>query len=164
MGKINKDGYKQGFWKPSNPQKLLNENLPFYRSKLEADYMRLLDRSPKIKKWGSELYWISYKKIQKDGTVRNARYFVDFIIETSDGKIILAEIKPQKQINNVKLLTENKTLIKSPREKISTWNYRINETLMNIQKWKTAKEHCDKKGWEFQIWSEKDLKNFQTNY
>ena len=161
MGKINKDGYKQGYWKPTNKEKVLNESLPFYRSKLEADFMRLLDRSPKIKKWGSEVYWISYKKIQKDGSVKNARYFVDFMIETSNGEIILAEIKPAKQIKNVQILTETKTLPKSSREKTSTWNYKMHETLMNIQKWKTAKEHCVKKGWKFQVWSEKDLKEFQ---
>jgi hypothetical protein len=162
MGKINEKGYKQGIWNPSKPEKLLNKTRPVYRSQLEADFMRLLDRSPKIKKWGSEVYWITYDKILENGTIKKARYFVDFVVITDTDETILIEIKPAKQIKNVRMLIENHTLPKSAREKTSTWNYRMHETLMNLQKWKTAKEHCEQRGWKFQVLSEKDLKAFQS--
>lgn len=161
MGRISKEGYKQGIWNPIHPEKLLNKQPPVYRSKLEADYMRLLDKSDQIKKWGSENYWITYDKIEKDGTMRKARYFVDFQIINQNDEVSLIEIKPAKQIKNVQMLHENGTLPKSQKEKVSTWEYRLYMTMMDYQKWEAATKHCKERGWKFMVFTEKDLVKFQ---
>jgi hypothetical protein len=71
---------------------------------------------------------------------------MDLKIVYKSGKTVLIEIKPEKELS-------------PPKGDRRTKRY-INEGLTYIKnqnKWKAASEYAKDQGWEFQIWTEKQL-------
>jgi len=138
----------RGIYKPTNPKKYIgNPNMIVYRSLWERKFMRYLDTRDSVIKWASEEISIKYYNPVKK---RMAKYYPDFYMEYKDkeGKIkkTLIEVKPLKET-------------KPPQYKRRTKNVLIAEAMFeqNTAKWAAAREFCLDQGWEFQIFTEKEL-------
>ena len=140
----------KGKFKIKNPKKYKgNPTNIIYRSLMELRFMKWCDTSEKILTWNSEEVIIPY--ISPIDNKRH-RYFPDFLIQTEKGWTLI-EVKPQVQTKPPKkLIVENLTLKKKRRyvNAVQTW-------LVNEAKWKAAEQICKKKGWKFQIMTEKQL-------
>jgi|TARA_B100001769_G_C21999751_1_gene537240 hypothetical protein len=140
----------KGKFKIKNPKKYKgNPTNIIYRSLMELRFMKWCDTSEKILTWNSEEVIIPY--ISPIDNKRH-RYFPDFLIQTEKGWTLI-EVKPQVQTKPPKkLVLETLTLKKKRRyvNAVQTW-------LINEAKWKAAEQVCKKKGWRFQIMTEKQL-------
>ena len=116
---------------------------------MEKKVFYLLDKSPKVSKWGSESVVIPYKS-PADNKVH--RYFVDvnFTFTDSNGKAIkyLIEIKPFRQT-----LKPEKT----PRKREKTFLKESYTWAINQAKWQAADAWARKNGYMFKIITEKDM-------
>lgn len=140
----------KGKYKIKNPNKYLgNPTNIIYRSLMEKRFMEWCDSNDKCYKWSSEEVVIPY--ISPIDNKRH-RYFPDFLIQTPKGWFLI-EVKPLTQSRPPKkLVVENLELKKKRRyiKSVQTW-------LVNEAKWKAATKVCEKKGWSFQILTEKQL-------
>lgn len=115
-----------------------------YRSLWELHSFKWCDDNPSVKYWSSEevvvpYFWDIDKKMH--------RYYVDLKITFTDGKVILVEIKPDKET-------------KVPKRPDKSKRY-INEAMTyvkNMNKWEAANSYAKDRGWDFQIWTENTLK------
>lgn len=139
--------YRQGVFTPINKEKFLGSTA-FYRSGLELKFMRFCDNNPNVIKWGSENVVIPYIS-PIDG--RAHKYYVDNFVVIKEGNILkkyLIEIKPHKQVS-------------PPSTKYKKKEHLLYEQSMYVRnqaKWNAAIAFCKKKGLEFLIITEKDLK------
>lgn len=114
------------------------------RSSWETKFALWCDKNPSVLKWSSEETVVPYRCPTDD---RIHRYFIDFKIQVSTGKVYLVEVKPAAQCQppvfpgrrTQRYLTESVTFIK------------------NQAKWKAANEYAKDRGWEFKIITEKEL-------
>jgi len=140
----------KGKFKIKNPNKYLgNPTNIIYRSLMERRFMEWCDSNDKCYKWSSEEVIIPYISPIDN---KKHRYFPDFLIQTLKGWFLI-EIKPHIQSRPPKkLVVENLNLKKKRRyiKSVQTW-------LVNEAKWKAATKVCEKKGWSFQILTEKQL-------
>ena len=140
----------KGKYKIKNPNKYLgNPTNIIYRSLMERRFMEWCDSNDKCYKWSSEEVVIPYLSPIDN---KQHRYFPDFLIQTPKGWFLI-EVKPLTQSRPPKkLVVENLDLKKKRRyiKSVQTW-------LVNEAKWKAANKVCEKKGWSFQILTEKQL-------
>ena len=140
----------KGKYKIKNPNKYLgNPTNIIYRSLMERRFMEWCDSNDKCHKWSSEEVVIPYISPIDN---KQHRYFPDFLIQTPKGWFLI-EVKPLTQSRPPKkLVVENLELKKKRRyiKSVQTW-------LVNEAKWKAATKVCEKKGWSFQILTEKQL-------
>ena len=139
--------YRQGIFTPKNGDKFIGTKA-VYRSGLELKFFRFCDDNPNVLKWSSENVVVPYIS-PLDGRVH--RYFVDNYImlkEGNDVKKYLIEIKPSKQ-------TKPPTTKYKKKQHIL---YEQRQWVINSSKWESARKFAKKKGWEFIIITEKDLK------
>ena len=139
--------YRQGIFTPKNASKFIGTKA-VYRSGLELKFFRFCDDNPNVVKWSSENVVVPYIS-PLDGKVH--RYFVDNFIIIKEGDITkryLIEIKPYKQ-------TKPPTTKYKKKQHII---YEQKQWVVNNSKWESAKKFAKKKGWEFIIITEKDLK------
>lgn len=139
----------QGIFKPRNPQKYRgNPGNIIYRSSWECRLMSHLDLHQNVIWWSSEEIIIPYRS-PKDGRLH--RYYPDFVIQVKTKenakKILMIEVKPRYE--TLEPTREGKTEKKFIRE---VFTYGINQA-----KWKAAKDYCADRGWEFCIFTEKEL-------
>ena len=116
---------------------------------MERRFMEWCDSNDKCYKWSSEEVVIPYISPIDN---KQHRYFPDFLIQTLKGWFLI-EVKPLTQTRPPKkLVVENLNLKKKRRyiKSVQTW-------LVNEAKWKAANKVCEKKGWSFQILTEKQL-------
>ena len=106
------------------------------------------DRNNNIVEWSSEEIAIPYVS-PWDNQIH--RYYPDFYLKVKKGRqeiVHIIEIKPKKQT----------VPPKTPKRK--TKNY-LNEVKMwgvNTAKWKAAEAYCEKRGWNWAIWTEDTLR------
>jgi len=140
----------KGKYTPQNPEKYVGDpkNI-IYRSLLERRFMVFCDTNPSVMRYASEEFFIPYLSPVDN---RIHRYFPDFYIEVqkADGSIdkIVIEVKPSKETEPPKL------------NKRKTQRY-LNESktfAVNTAKWDAARQFCEKKGFKFQILTEKELR------
>ena len=140
----------KGKYKIKNPNKYLgNPTNIIYRSLMEKRFMEWCDSNDKCYKWSSEEVVIPYISPIDN---KQHRYFPDFLIQTPKGWFLI-EVKPLTQSRPPKkLVVENLELKKKRRyiKSVQTW-------LVNEAKWKAATKVCERKGWSFQILTEKQL-------
>jgi len=116
----------RGRYRPVNEHKYQgNIKKITYRSLWERRFMLYCDRSDQIVTWSSEELHIPY--VGPDEKWHN--YYPDFVVETSDGRTIVVEIKPGFQRG-----------------------YKVNKA-----KWDTARKYCKGHGYEFRVLTEKEL-------
>ena len=142
--------YYQGKYTLNHPEKYKgNSSNIVFRSSWEYKAFGFCDNNPSIAYWNSEETVIPYVS-PLDGRVH--RYFMDLKvwIRAPDGsfKITLIEIKPYAEtIEPLKKQGKKKeTLLRE----YATWN-------VNEAKWAAARALCAKEGWNFIIWTEKEL-------
>jgi hypothetical protein len=141
--------YKQGIYSPLRPEKYKGTLPIFYRSGLELSFSRWCDRCDKVLQWGSESVVVPYVS-PMDGKIH--RYFLDYNItlKVNEGiKKYIVEVKPSKQ-------TQQPT--NNGNKKRSTILYEQVTYAKNMAKWDAAKKWADKKGWNFIVITEKDLR------
>lgn len=153
----NKDSkYRQGTISASSlkhPEKYCGKHREHIdlRSSWEFSFVSFLDRNDNIIAWSSEEVCIVYKSPVDN---RKHRYFPDFYMKfvSPKGKVkeALIEVKPWSESQDKPLLTEGM----SEKTKI----YTVKTHAVNMAKWKAAREYCMKRGWTFQVITEKDLK------
>lgn len=142
--------YKQGKFKPQNPQKYKGDPTQiFFRSSYELKFMQYCDLTESITEYQSEEFFIPYIS-PIDNRVH--RYFPDFFVKYKDkngnNRTLVVEIKPKKD------LKEPDT---NPKRKTKSWAYQVKTWAVNQAKWKAAKEWCADRQYEFKILTEKDL-------
>lgn len=138
--------YHQGKYKPKNPSKYKgNVDNIVYRSSWELKCMNYFDLHPDIVAWSSEELIIEYISPIDN---RIHRYFPDFVIKKKSSEIFVIEVKPSKET-----APPSKKGKKKERylQEVVTWG-------KNQSKWKAAHEYCKRKGWQFIILTEKNLK------
>lgn len=136
--------YHKRLYRPINPEKYTGDpsNIVM-RSSWETKFALWCDKNPDIVKWSSEETVIPYiSPIDK----KPHRYFVDFKIQTREGKIFLVEIKPEVQTRKPEGTRKTKKFL------IEAQTFMVNQA-----KWMYAKEYAKRRGWEFIVLTEKEL-------
>jgi hypothetical protein len=135
----------KGKYRPKNKSKYKGDPTNVvYRSLWERNAFRWCDENSEVKYWSSEEVIIPYL-YEVDRKIH--RYYMDLKIVYKSGKTVLVEIKPAKET-------------RPPTGDRRTKRY-INEGLTyvkNQNKWKAAAEYAKNQGWEFQIWTENELR------
>ena len=143
--------FKQGFYHPKNPEKLIGMDVPFFRSGIERDFFKFLDDNPNVIKWASEPFPIPYfDKIKK----KTRNYFVDNYVEIKEGNIIskyLIELKDHK---------ETKTPDPSSKKKKATLLYEQATWVTNNCKWQSCHEFCVKNNMKFLLFGHSKKEGF----
>jgi|TARA_B100000085_G_C18424607_1_gene464162 hypothetical protein len=138
-----------GKYKPKNPSKYLGDPTKItYRSLWERKCMLLFDDNPNVIRWGSEEICIPYfSPVDR----KKHRYYPDFIVELKNKKgeieTVMIEVKPYKQTQ----------VPPKPKRRTKTFENAAKTYLVNQAKWEAAANVCDKKGWRFQILTERDI-------
>lgn len=153
--------YKQGNYIPKNKNKVLKLNSRgglYFRSGLEEKMMIHLDMNPKILLWGAECIEIPYTRKERDMKngvykISEHRYYPDFYYEYASSKgvtkKVVVEVKPFSQ-------TQPPVAKSNPTTKqLRNLEYDVKEYNKNLAKWKEVVEYCKRKGFEFQIITEK---------
>ena len=113
-----------------------------YRSMWERHAFAWCDQNTAIKGWSSEEVVVPYLY---EVTGRKHRYFTDLLIEFNDNSTLLVEIKPEYQ-------TKPPTGKKTKRFIQEAMTY-----VKNQNKWQAADNYAKQRGWNFVIWTEKEL-------
>jgi len=132
--------YSQGYINAGSCKKIFPQfehDKVIYRSSYEKTFIYWCERSPRIKHWASECISVPY--LDPEGNWHH--YYPDFFVEYADGKYAVVEIKPSSQTKQP--VNENSWFAKEWRK--------------NFCKWKSTKEFCDSKGWDFKILTEKTI-------
>lgn len=138
--------YYKGRYIPHNPSKYTGDPTKVvYRSSWERALMKWLDLSSFIASWSSEEVVIPYR-CKTDGRIH--RYFVDVKFEFTDGRIMLIEVKPAKEVSPPK----------NPGRKTRRYITEVMTYAKNISKWEAATEYAADRGWIFEIWDENMLR------
>ena len=110
--------------------------------------MQYCDDSLNILEWGSEEIYMWYRSPIDN---RPHRYFPDFYIkvreETGKIKKYIIEVKPQRQTKPPA----------KPKRQTKGYLREAFEFAKNKAKWNAAKDWCDDQGYEFKIFTEKEL-------
>ena len=134
--------FSQGEFVPKNPQKIVGNAVPVYRSSWELRVMMLLDQHPYVINWASESVAIPYKS-PLDG--RMHQYIPDFLVVYKDKsgsqRAELIEVKPAKEA-----IAEN---ARSKRDKAAL--------LVNTAKWAAAMTWCKRNGIVFRLLTEDQI-------
>ncbi len=138
----------KGFFHPNNIGKYKGDHRKIvFRSRLEWLCMQFFDTNSNILEWSNEEIIVLYKS-PLDG--RTHRYFPDFWVKTRDRKGNINEMMIE-----VKPLSQTKEPKKGKNEKRYLMESKVWVT--NNAKWEAATEYCKKRGWQFQIITEKDI-------
>jgi hypothetical protein len=139
--------FYKGKFKPKNLSKYDGDPRSItYRSMWERQVFRWCDENSSVARWSSEEVIIPYR-CQTDNKLH--RYFVDLKIVLTSGQTYLIEIKPESQTQEPK-----KKSRKTKRYITEVMTYAKNQS-----KWEAANRICEARGWIFQVWTEKTLKN-----
>jgi len=146
---MKRNKYKQGKFKPSNPEKYIgNVDNIIFRSSLEYRFMRIFDERISIVKWGSEEIHIPYF-FEVDKKIHNyfPDFFIEFIDKTGKKRKALVEIKPLSFCSQPK----------QPGRITEAYKRRVVDYIKNKNKWDAAKIFCSEHDLDFYIFTEKDL-------
>jgi uncharacterized protein YprB with RNaseH-like and TPR domain len=137
----------RGKYTLKNPEKYIGDpDNVVYRSLWERNTFRWCEKNPSVKKWSSESIIIPYYDAASN---KNRRYFMDLWIQTTNGQVMMVEVKPHNQ---------TRPPVKKGRK---TKNY-MNEAstyTTNQCKWAAAEKYAKERGWAFVKWTEKELKS-----
>ena len=139
----------KGKYKPTRPYKYKGDPTNIiYRSLWDRKFMQYCDDSLNILEWGSEEIYMWYRSPIDN---RPHRYFPDFYIKVREqtGKIkkYIIEVKPQRQTKPPA----------KPKRQTKGYLREAFEFAKNKAKWNAAKDWCDDQGYEFKIFTEKEL-------
>lgn len=139
-----------GTFIPLYPDKFIGTNNPRFKSKLEYNMMRYLDKSPAVIKWKYEPFGIKYKDLSSN---KIRTYYIDFVatlqINSSTVKKVWIEVKS---------LRDTLKPTYSKNKKMSNLKLEETQWIKNQCKWETAKKLAKMHGYEFIIITEDQLK------
>lgn len=136
----------KGKWTPKNTHKYEGDPSKIvFRSLWERQAFRWCDMNSDVRSWSSEEVCVPYRS-KLDGKIH--RYFVDLKITYNTGKTVLVEIKPKKQVQEPK----------PPKRRTKRYLNEVRTYVTNVSKWEHAHEYAENRGWEFEIWTEDNLK------
>ena len=139
---------RKGIYKPRNPSKWIQDRI-IYRSGLEQKYFTYFDLNPNVTHIASERIIVPYFDKYNN---KYRKYYTDLLVKFKD------------KDNNIQVkLIEIKTFcetIKPKKPKRMTNNYKqaVGTYITNICKWEAATAYSKKKGWEFCVLTERNLK------
>jgi hypothetical protein len=144
--------YYKGEYQVVNKEKYIGNKNPIFRSSWESRFCFFADNSKSILKWGYESLEITYLS-PIDNKVH--RYFPDFYIELLDKnnqiKKYIVEVKPLNQTKKPEPpKNKNQKAQKRYLTEVATY-------VINISKWKSAEQYCNKKGFIFKLITENDI-------
>ena len=114
-----------------------------YRSGYEVKFMNWCDMNDDVSEWSSEEVVIPYRSpLDK----RIHRYYIDFCIKIRN-RTYLIEVKPER-------FTREPSI---PKRKTKRFLNEVAQYAVNQAKWKSAREFCADRNWEFKIITEKEL-------
>ena len=147
---MNNKNYKQGKFKPKNPQKYDgNPTEIYFRSSYELKMFQYCDLTESVISYQSEEFCIPYRS-PIDGRIH--RYFPDMKLKykDKDGTIrnLVVEVKPAKDL---KMPETN------PKKRTKSWAYSVKMWVVNQAKWEACREYCKDRGWEFKVFTEREL-------
>jgi hypothetical protein len=147
---MNNQNYKQGKFKPKNPQKYNGDPTNIiYRSSYELKMFQYCDLTENVISYQSEEFWVPYVSPIDNKT---HRYFPDMKLKYKDKdgntRTLVVEIKPAKEL---KMPDTN------PKRRTKSWAYSVKMWAINQAKWSAAKEWCADHNYEFRIFTEKEL-------
>jgi hypothetical protein len=147
---MNNKNYKQGKFKPKNPQKYDgNPTEIYFRSSYELKMFQYCDLTESVISYQSEEFCIPYRS-PIDGRIH--RYFPDMKLKYKDKdgntRTLVVEIKPAKDL---KMPETN------PKRRTKSWAYSVKMWAINQAKWEAAKNWCADRKYEFKIFTEKEL-------
>jgi hypothetical protein len=135
-----------GRFRPKNIKKYRGDaNNITYRSLWELQLFKWLDNQSFIEEWNSEEIIVPYI-CRTDG--RPHRYFVDVWMKFKDGRILIVEVKPEKETKPPAV----------PKKKTMRYVEAVLTYAKNISKWEQASSYAKDRGWLFEVWTEKTLK------
>ena len=170
--KPNNSKFHGGNYIPQNKDKVLKLNTEggvYYRSSWEKKIMFWMDMKPEIFQWGAECLEIPYQMTHFDNgdtKIKSHRYYPDFFyrMRLADGtlKEVVVEVKPQKEYDMVIQLNEGKfaNVPETSLKKLKSFEYDLKMAYKNKNKWETMIAWCNKKGYDFIIITENNLKKF----
>jgi len=145
-----------GRFRPKNPSKYKGDPTKIiYRSMWEFKFFRYVDIHPDVLWWQSEEVVVPYVS-PIDG--RRHRYYPDVIVNKriADGKsaTMMIEIKPYAKTRppdrSKKNATKTGRISRKYLNEVKTFG-------INDAKWKAARKFCAQRGWQFEIYTEKEL-------
>jgi hypothetical protein len=142
--------FRQGIYKPVNPQKYRGNDYPRFLSSWELKLFRWCDANEDVIEWSSEGIAIQY---QNPVTEKTSVYFPDVAIKMKVNGVLkkyLVEVKPHRQTIDPKTIDHG-------RKQKKTIIYENLNYLKNQAKWASARAWCSKYGYEFTIITEKEL-------
>jgi hypothetical protein len=154
-----KSRYKNGEIAPSKLTKFKpTEKSPtfVYRSSYEYVFCMWCEYNANVVSWSSEPYSIEYycpvkKKLRS--------YWIDFISKMIDGQKIIIEVKPEKDLQAVKIFQQ--TFARLTTAEAKTSYIQANKIAANnYGKWQAAKKYAKQNGMQFQVVTEKFLKSY----
>jgi len=137
--------YYQGKYKVRNQSKYKGDPTEvIYRSGWEKSCFQWLDGNPDVVQWSSESIIVPYIF---EADRKYHRYFVDLFVKFKD-RTVLVEVKPHKETappakqgkSKQRYVTEAMTYVK------------------NQNKWEAARTFAADRGWEFEVWTENELR------
>ena len=136
----------KGSYKIKKPEKYAGDpSNVTYRSMWERACFVWAERNSDVVRWSSEEVIVPY---YDEGQKKNRRYHIDLRLEFKDGTKLLVEVKPHKQT-------------KPPTKRGKKRTRYLEESMTyvtNVCKWKAADKFAKGKGWQFAIWTEKELR------
>ena len=139
----------QGFYHPRHPEKYIgNINKIQFRSSWELHMNKFLDNNPNILAWSSEEIAIPYIK---PTTGRVHQYYPDYWIKYKNKAGVI-----QQEIIEVKPAAQTK----QPRTRGKNKKAQLRESVtyaINVAKWQSATQFCNKHGLKFKLVTEKQL-------
>jgi hypothetical protein len=147
---MSEKSYQQGKFKPKNISKYAGDPTNIiYRSSYELKMLQYCDLNESVIEYKSEEFFIPYQN-PISGSIR--RYFPDIFMKYKDSsgdiRKVVIEIKPQKDLVEPE---------RNPKRKTKSWVYRVQTWAVNQAKWTAARKYCDERGFEFRIFTEKEL-------
>lgn len=146
--------YRQGYYNLMNPQKYVGDpNKIIFRSSWEKRFAIYCDTNDRIMVWSSEPLAIPYLN-PVDGEIRP--YNVDFYVRIKTGektyKEYLVEVKPSRQLKPPQAPTGRIT-----EKRMESYTNAMKSYLVNLAKFKAAKEYSSSRGWDFVVVTESML-------
>ena len=133
------NNFRQGIYKPKNPEKYVGKGNIRYRSGWEMTFMMFLDSNDNVLQWASESISIPYRNPL---TGKNSTYIPDFLVtyrgrnDTTIAELI--QIKPKKQsLLEGKLSAKDRAVVAA-----------------NYAKWDAATKWANRNGLKFRVINE----------
>lgn len=114
-----------------------SKELIHFRSSWEFVVCLYLDDDPEVTEYAYEAVKIPYIANRKSGKVRH--YYPDFLITYKSGKVVLAEVKRQNQVDNLKVVKKTeagKTWAKENKAEFQLWTDKMILPLQKLYKLK----------------------------